>query len=51
MEWLREAGLADGFANLSDWLRELAVKRGESILKKPFPRRKLVEQPKPRKKR
>ena len=50
MEWLRQAGLAEGFANLSDWLKDLAVKRGETVLAKPFPRRKLLEQPKPRKK-
>jgi hypothetical protein len=43
MEWLRAAGLAEGFANLSDWLKELAVKRGETVLKTPFPRRKLVD--------
>ena len=47
MEWLREASEADGFENLSDWLRHLAILRGEHKLPgKPFPQRKPHDTPK-----
>lgn len=49
-EWLNEAGAAHGFVNLGEWLRQLAIAAGEAKLKTTFPRRKPVEQPKPRKK-
>jgi hypothetical protein len=40
MEWLRQSSAADGFVNLSDWLRHLAIERGQTKLGTPWPQRK-----------
>ncbi len=39
-EWLEQARLAAGEPSLSDWIRKLTATAGESLLGKPFPRRK-----------
>jgi hypothetical protein len=42
-EWLEQARLAAGEPSLSDWIRKLTAAAGESLLGKPFPRRKPLQ--------
>ena len=47
VKWLRAAGAANGFINLSDWLRHLAIVGGEAKLGAPYPPRKPLPPPQP----